>query len=90
MSLLGQQRFNEMLRKGMKTDSTGRYPIVYRFDMSKPDSLIVGQTFPIKNRDVIYASRHPSVDFSKFLNFIAQPVGIANSGFSIADNLNGN
>ncbi|MGF6172821.1 polysaccharide biosynthesis/export family protein [Ensifer sp. 4252] len=90
MSLLGQQRFNEMLRKGMKTDSQGRYPIVYRFDMSKPDSLIVGQTFPIKNRDVIYASRHPSVDFSKFLNFVAQPVGIANSGFSIADNLNGN
>ncbi|AHK43361.1 MULTISPECIES: polysaccharide biosynthesis/export family protein [Ensifer] len=90
MSLLGQQRFNEMLRKGMQTDSQGRYPIVYRFDMSKPDSLIVGQTFPIKNRDVIYASRHPSVDFSKFLNFVAQPVGIANSGFSIADNLNGN
>jgi polysaccharide export outer membrane protein len=88
MSLLGQQRFNEMLRKGMKTDSQGRYPIVYRFDMSKPDSLIVGQTFPIKNRDVIYASRHPSVDFSKFLNFVAQPVGIANSGFSIADNIN--
>lgn len=90
MSLLGQQRFNEMLRKGMKTDSQGRYPIVYRFDMSKPDSLIVGQTFPVKNRDVIYASRHPSVDFSKFLNFVAQPVGIANSGFSIADNINGN
>ncbi|MBD9555289.1 polysaccharide biosynthesis/export family protein [Ensifer sp. ENS03] len=88
MSLLGQQRFNEMLRKGMKTDSVGRYPIVYRFDMSKPDSLIVGQTFPVKNRDVIYASRHPSVDFSKFLNFVAQPVGIANSGFSIADNIN--
>ncbi|RDL48945.1 hypothetical protein BLJAPNOD_00038 [Ensifer sp. M14] len=88
MSLLGRERFNEMLRKGMKTDSQGRYPIVYRFDMSKPDSLIVGQTFPIKNRDVIYASRHPSVDFSKFLNFVAQPVGIANSGFSIADNIN--
>lgn len=88
MSLLGQQRFNEMLRKGMKTDSQGRYPIVYRFDMSKPDSLIVGQTFPVKNRDVIYASRHPSVDFGKFLNFVAQPVGIANSGFSIADNIN--
>ncbi|OCP24626.1 MULTISPECIES: polysaccharide biosynthesis/export family protein [unclassified Ensifer] len=88
MSLLGQQRFNEMLHKGMKTDSQGRYPIVYRFDMSKPDSLIVGQTFPVKNRDVIYASRHPSVDFGKFLNFVAQPVGIANSGFSIADNIN--
>ncbi|NVD37730.1 polysaccharide export protein [Ensifer sp. HO-A22] len=88
MSLLGRERFNEMLRKGMNTDSQGRYPIVYRFDMSKPDSLIVGQTFPIKNRDVIYASRHPSVDFSKFLNFVAQPVGIANSGFSIADNIN--
>jgi polysaccharide export outer membrane protein len=55
--------------------------------MTKPDSLIVGQTFPVKNRDVIYASRHPSVDITKFLDFVARPIGIVNSGVNVADNL---
>ena len=55
--------------------------------MTNPDSLILGQTFPIKNRDVIYASRHPSVDISKFLDFVARPIGIASSGVSVADNI---
>ncbi len=49
---------------------------VKSFNMTNPDSLIVGQTFPIKNRDVIYASRHPSVDLAKFLDFVARPIGM--------------
>jgi polysaccharide export outer membrane protein len=39
--------------------------------------MIIGQNFPIKNRDVIYASRHPTVDFNKFMRLIATPIGIA-------------
>ncbi len=85
MSLLGNERFNQMLNKGMTPDNVGRYPIVYRLDMSKPDSLIVGQTFPVKSRDVIYASRHPSVDFAKFLNLVSRPVGVAAGVISISD-----
>lgn len=79
MDLLGTGRFNELVRKGMAFDKQGRYPIVYRFDMTKAGSLLVGQTFPIKNRDVIYASRHPSVDLMRFLNLVARPIGIASS-----------
>lgn len=77
IDLLGQQRFNELLRRGMSPDKLGRYPIVYRFDMTKASSLLIGQTFPVKNRDIIYASRHPTVDFIKFMNLIGQPIGIA-------------
>ncbi|NRF07606.1 polysaccharide biosynthesis/export family protein [Agrobacterium pusense] len=83
VALLGKTRFDNLQRKGMAPDKFGRYPIVYRFDMTKAGSLLVGQTFPIKNRDVIYASRHPSVDFTKFLNIIAGPIGIVASGLSI-------
>ncbi|MCX8996208.1 polysaccharide export protein [Rhizobiaceae bacterium BDR2-2] len=79
MDLLGRQRFNELLSKGMTSDKQGRYPIVYRFDMTKAGSLLTGQTFPVKNRDIIYASRHPSVDFVKFMNIVARPIGIAAS-----------
>jgi len=88
MSLLGSQRFHDLLAKGMAPDSVGRYPIVYRFDMSHPDSLIVGQTFPVKNRDVVYISRHPSVDIRMFLGIVGQPVAIAAQSASIYNNFN--
>ncbi|MBO3762516.1 polysaccharide export protein [Ciceribacter sp. L1K23] len=82
--LLSAERFHDLVAKGMKPNKDGKYPIVYRFDMSVADSLIIGQTFPIKNRDVIYASRHPSVDFVKFMTMIRQPVGIADDAVGIA------
>lgn len=88
MSLLGTQRFHELLSKGMSADSAGRYPLVYRFDMSHPDSLIVGQTFPVKSRDVIYISRHPAVDLTKFLSIVGAPIGIATQGAVVANSLN--
>jgi len=86
-SLLGPARLDAMLRKGMKLNRDGRYPIVYRFDMSKPDSLIVGQTFPVKNRDVIYAARHFSVDFTKFLRIIGAPISTAYQGQRLLEDL---
>jgi polysaccharide export outer membrane protein len=86
-SLLGIARFQELVRKGMSPDSKGRYPIVYKFDMSHPDSLIVGQTFPVKSRDVIYVSRHPSVDIRKFLTLVGTPLNIASQGAATAVNL---
>ncbi|AYD00546.1 polysaccharide biosynthesis/export family protein [Neorhizobium sp. NCHU2750] len=86
-SLLGPSRFNELVRKGMQPDKDGHYPIVYRFDMSQPDSMLVGQTFPVKSRDVIYASRHPTVDLTKFLQVIGTPLGIAARGAAISNDL---
>jgi polysaccharide export outer membrane protein len=87
MGLIGQARFDQLMRKGMQPNKDGRYPIVYRFDMTRADSLLVGQTFPVKSRDVIYASRHPSVDLSKFLRVVGSPLGIASQGVGIANNL---
>ncbi|HEV7437141.1 MAG TPA: polysaccharide biosynthesis/export family protein [Pseudorhizobium sp.] len=89
MNLLGAARFNALVAKGMAPDRMGKYPIVYRFDMSRPDSLLVGQTFPVKSRDVIYASRHLSVDLRKFLQLIGAPIGIASQGIGIADDISG-
>jgi polysaccharide export outer membrane protein len=56
--------------------------------MSHPDSLIVGQTFPVKSRDVIYISRHPAVDLTKFLSIVGAPIGIATQGAVVANSLN--
>ena len=76
-ALLGDKRFDAMRAKGLAANKDGRYPIVYRLDMNKPDSLVSGQTFPIKNRDIVYASRHPAVELQYFLSLVAQPIGIA-------------
>lgn len=78
--LLSPERFHELVAKGMRPNKEGRYPIVYRFDMSVADSLLVGQTFPIKNRDVIYASRHPAVDIAKFVRLVSAPLTAARTG----------
>nr|WP_236736245.1 polysaccharide biosynthesis/export family protein [Agrobacterium tumefaciens] len=75
--LLGAERFRQLRDKGMNSNSDGRYPLVYRLDMTRADSLIVGQTFPIKSRDVIYVSRHPVVDLDRFLQLVGRPVGTA-------------
>lgn len=75
--LFGANRFRVLIDKGMKPNRDGQYPMVYRLDMTKPGSLIVGQTFPIKNRDVLYVSRHPAVDLDRFLQLIGRPIGTA-------------
>ena len=80
--LLGPQRFHDLVSRGMVSNKDGRYPIVYRFDMSVADSLIVGQTFPIKSRDVIYASRHPTVDYLKFMKLLSTTMSTVNQGAS--------
>ncbi len=84
-ALIGRDRLAQLVAKGLKHDREGRYPIVYRFNMENPDSLIVGQTFPVKSRDVIYASRHPSVDLVKVLDIFARPIGVVSAGVGVAD-----
>lgn len=83
--LIGKTHLDELLRKGMTSDKNGRYPVVYRFSMEKADSLVIGQTFPVQSRDVIYASRHPSVDFAKFLNIVGRPISFAAAAVSVTD-----
>jgi polysaccharide export outer membrane protein len=75
--VVGESRFEELLSKGMMANKDGRYPIVYRIDMTDPQSYIVTQSFPIRNKDVLYISHHPSTDFVKFMTIIQAPVRVA-------------
>ncbi|MBB3149752.1 polysaccharide export outer membrane protein [Phyllobacterium trifolii] len=75
--VLGDKRFNEKIANGMYPNRAGRYPIIYRINMSNPQSYMLGQNFPVNNKDVIYLSRHPATDFIKFLNLVAAPAGLA-------------
>lgn len=84
-SLIGTTRFNELVASGMRSDENGRYPIVYRLDMSRPESFLTGQIFPINNRDVVYISRSPSIDFQRFVGLVTGPVGLAGGVVGLVD-----
>jgi polysaccharide export outer membrane protein len=75
--VVGESRFRQLLSKGMMANKDGRYPIVYRIDMNDPQSYIVTQSFPIRNKDVLYLSRHPATDFAVFMRLIGGPVSVA-------------
>jgi len=56
------------------------YPIVYRIDMLKPQAYLTGQSFMIRNKDVLYLSRHPATDITRFLTAVSQFVSIVRIG----------
>lgn len=76
-SVLGTGRVDELLAKGIQPNRNDLYPVVYRVDINEPANYLVGQTFKLRNKDLVYLARHPSTDFERFLRLIAQPVGIA-------------
>jgi polysaccharide export outer membrane protein len=55
---------NALVRKGHLT------PIVYRLDLTDPNSLFLEQSFRIANRDLIYVSNSPSTDVQKVFAII--------------------
>src|SRR5271165_399518 len=62
--------------------------VVYRLNLSDPNSLFLEQGFHIANRDVIYVSNSPSTEVQKVLGIVAgtvlPPVGAASSIYSAA------
>lgn len=71
------------LVQGARKTLDGLVPVVYRIDMRDPGTFFVAQSFPIKNKDIIYVSNAPVADFQKFLNLISTAafsvVGITNN-----------
>lgn len=76
-SVVGDDRFRDLIARGMSADREGRYPIVYRLDLAATQSYIVAQTFPVRNKDVIYLARHVATDFAKFLAIVSNSSSLA-------------
>lgn len=84
--IVGEERFQDLLSKGMVPDKEGRYPIVYRIDMTDPQSYLITQSFPVRNKDVLYLARHPTTDFVKFIQIVRGPVTLARDVQTISNN----
>ena len=61
----------------------GRIPVIYRVDLSNPAMFFVAQSFPIRDKDVLYASNAPLADLQKFVSIVSSMafsvIGITNS-----------
>jgi len=48
----------------------GMVPVIYRVDLRDPKSLFWIQSFPVKDRDVLYVSNAPVWELQKFMNLL--------------------
>ena len=71
------------LRAGAPLTPEGKVPVIYRIDMSNPTAFFVLQTFPMRDKDILYVSNAPLVDLQKFVSLVSQItfsiVGVANN-----------
>lgn len=67
------------LRPGSPLAQPGRLvPVVYRLNLSDPNSLFLEQGFPIASRDLVYVSNAPAVKVQKIFSMIGG--GLSNVG----------
>ena len=48
----------------------GKAPIIYQINLRDPQSLFVVQTFPMRDKDVVYVANAPIADIQKLVNVI--------------------
>ena len=61
-------------RATARTTPDGKVPVIYRFNMKDPGMFFIAQSFPIRDKDVLYVSNAPLADFQKFVNVIYSTV----------------
>lgn len=54
-------------------------PVIYRLNLKDPINYIVAQNFAIKDKDLIYVSNAPAVEFRKFVSLIGQGAYLINT-----------
>ncbi len=68
---------------GLGPGPNGSVPVIYRIDLSEPATFFAAQTFPLRNRDILYISNAPGVDLQKFVTVLSQGafsvIGITNA-----------
>lgn len=56
--------------KTVATTPEGMVPVIYRVNLRDPATFFVAQSFPIKDKDLLYVSNAPAAEMQKFLNVI--------------------
>jgi polysaccharide biosynthesis/export protein len=56
---------------------------IFKFDMSKPETMFIAQAFALKPQDTIYVTNAPSVEWTRALLPIATTLSIVRSGVAL-------
>jgi polysaccharide export outer membrane protein len=73
------------LAAGARVTADGKIPVIYRVDLKNPATLLVAQTFPIKNKDVLYVANTPLSDLGKFVGIVSSMTySLVNLGHTVA------
>lgn len=57
-----------------QTTPDGRVPVIYRVKLKDPATFFVAQSFPIRDKDLLYVSNAPLADIQKFVNVISSTI----------------
>lgn len=68
--------------------NTRSIPVIYWANFGDPAGYFLATETPIQNKDVIYISNAPTVDFTKFLTFVRTMVATAHDGFVLRNTIN--
>lgn len=49
----------------------GRVPVIYRVNLKDPAAFFIAQSFPIRDKDVLYVSNAPLTDFQRFVGIVS-------------------
>ena len=63
----------ELAQQARKTPE-GKVPVIYRINLRNAATFFAAQEFPIRNKDVVYASNAPMADLQKFVNIVSSIV----------------
>lgn len=63
-------------------------PAVFRFDMSKPETMFIAQAFGLKSGDTIYVTTAPSVEWMKQIQPIATTLSTLKDTLSVSNQIN--
>lgn len=48
----------------------GKVPVIYRADLRDPATFFVAQSFPVRDKDLLFISNAPAAELQKFLNLV--------------------
>ena len=74
----------ELNGKTVATTPEGKIPVIYRVNLKDPATFFVAQSFPVRNKDVLYVSNAPAAELQKFLNIVVSTIyPIVNIGTAV-------
>jgi polysaccharide export outer membrane protein len=64
-------------------------PVIFKFDMSRPEMFFFAQAFALRSNDTIYVTNAPSVEWGRAIGPLAQSLGAVRGSVSVYNGIDG-